>query len=107
MGFGPIPNIICAEIFPTNARAMCSTIYSQTFWINNIIVTYSLPLLMRSIGLIGVFGMYAMVCGFSFIFVYCKVPETKDTPVEVIVEFFSLGTSIHMLNKKKDLRDKS
>ncbi|TVU48526.1 hypothetical protein EJB05_08164 [Eragrostis curvula] len=103
MGFGPIPNILCAEIFPTSARAMCSTIYGLTFWICDIIVTYSLPMLLRSIGLAGVFGTYATICLFALVFVYCKVPETKGMPVEVIVEFFSVGRSVsHFLKKKED-----
>uniref|UniRef100_A0A453TCM8 Major facilitator superfamily (MFS) profile domain-containing protein n=1 Tax=Aegilops tauschii subsp. strangulata TaxID=200361 RepID=A0A453TCM8_AEGTS len=43
MGFGPIPNILCAEIFPTRVRGLCIALCSLTFWIGDIIVTYSLP----------------------------------------------------------------
>ncbi|KAK6127568.1 hypothetical protein DH2020_038686 [Rehmannia glutinosa] len=42
MGFGPIPNILCAEIFPTRVRGLCIAICALTFWIGDIIVTYSL-----------------------------------------------------------------
>ncbi|XP_058213809.1 monosaccharide-sensing protein 2-like [Rhododendron vialii] len=91
MGFGPIPNILCAEIFPTRVRGLCIAICSLTFWIGDIIVTYSLPVLLNSIGLPGVFGMYAVVCVVSWVFVYLKVPETKGMPLEVITEFFSVG----------------
>lgn len=54
-------------------------------------MTYSLPVLLNSIGLPGVFGMYAIVCVVSWVFVYLKVPETKGMPLEVITEFFSVG----------------
>jgi MFS family permease len=91
MGFGPIPNILCAEIFPTRVRGLCIAICALTFWIGDIIVTYSLPVLLNSIGLAGVFGMYAVVCVISLVFVYLKVPETKGMPLEVITEFFSVG----------------
>lgn len=91
MGFGPIPNILCAEIFPTRVRGLCIAICALTFWIGDIIVTYSLPVLLNSIGLPGVFGMYAVVCVVSWVFVYLKVPETKGMPLEVITEFFSVG----------------
>lgn len=37
------------------------------------------------------FGMYAIVCVVSWVFVYLKVPETKGMPLEVITEFFSVG----------------
>lgn len=91
MGFGPIPNILCAEIFPTRVRGLCIAICALTFWIGDIIVTYSLPLMLDSVGLAGVFGLYAIVCVISWVFVYLKVPETKGMPLEVITEFFSVG----------------
>ncbi|XP_022763798.1 monosaccharide-sensing protein 2-like isoform X1 [Durio zibethinus] len=91
MGFGPIPNILCAEIFPTRVRGICIAICALTFWICDIIVTYSLPVLLKSVGLAGVFGMYAVVCVISLVFVFLKVPETKGMPLEVITEFFSVG----------------
>lgn len=91
MGFGPIPNILCAEIFPTRVRGLCIAICALTFWIGDIIVTYSLPVMLKSVGLGGVFGMYAVVCIISWVFVYLKVPETKGMPLEVITEFFSVG----------------
>ncbi|XVF44693.1 hypothetical protein PTKIN_Ptkin02bG0144600 [Pterospermum kingtungense] len=91
MGFGPVPNILCAEIFPTRVRGICIAICALTFWICDIIVTYSLPLLLKSVGLAGVFGMYAIVCLISWVFIFLKVPETKGMPLEVISEFFSVG----------------
>ncbi|KAL4616531.1 hypothetical protein ACB092_07G205500 [Castanea dentata] len=91
MGFGPIPNILCAEIFPTRVRGLCIAICALTFWIGDIIVTYTLPVMLKSIGLAGVFGLYAVVCLISWVFVFLKVPETKGMPLEVITEFFSVG----------------
>ncbi|MCL7049312.1 hypothetical protein MKW94_014384 [Papaver nudicaule] len=91
MGFGPIPNILCSEIFPTRVRGLCIAICSLVFWIANIIVTYTLPLMLNSIGLAGVFSIYAVVCIISLVFVFLKVPETKGMPLEVISEFFAVG----------------
>lgn len=91
MGFGPVPNILCAEIFPTRVRGLCIAICALTFWIGDIIVTYSLPVMLTSVGLSGVFGLYAVVCVISWVFVFLKVPETKGMPLEVITEFFSVG----------------
>lgn len=91
MGFGPIPNILCAEIFPTRVRGVCIAICALTFWIGDIIVTYSLPVMLTSIGLRGVFGIYAIVCTIAWFFVYLKVPETKGMPLEVITQFFAVG----------------
>ncbi|OVA00658.1 Sugar/inositol transporter [Macleaya cordata] len=91
MGFGPIPNILCSEIFPTRVRGLCIAICSLVFWSGDIIVTYSLPVMLTSIGLAGVFSIYAVVCIISWVFVYLKVPETKGMPLEVISEFFAVG----------------
>lgn len=91
MAYGPIPNILCSEIFPTRVRGLCIAICALVFWIGDIIVTYTLPVMLSSIGLAGVFGLYAIVCCISWVFVYLKVPETKGMPLEVITEFFAVG----------------
>ncbi|KAM1810006.1 hypothetical protein ACFX12_026821 [Malus domestica] len=100
MGFGPIPNILCSEIFPTRVRGLCIAICALTFWIGDIIVTYTLPIMLTSIGLAGVFAIYAVVCTISWVFVFLKVPETKGMPLEVISEFFSVGAK-HTENDEK------
>ncbi|KAF8013247.1 hypothetical protein BT93_I1182 [Corymbia citriodora subsp. variegata] len=92
MGFGPAPNVLCTEIFPTRVRGLCVAICGLGFWIGNVIVTYSLPLMLRSAGLASIFGMFTVVCLLSWAFVFSKVPETKGMPLEVITEFFCVGT---------------
>ncbi|XP_021713728.1 monosaccharide-sensing protein 2-like [Chenopodium quinoa] len=99
MGFGPIPNILCAEIFPTKIRGLCIAICALTFWIGDIIVTDSLPIMLNAFGLAGVFGFYAVVSFIAWVFIFVKVPETKGMPLEVITEFFALG-AIHTSEDK-------
>ncbi|KVI07566.1 General substrate transporter, partial [Cynara cardunculus var. scolymus] len=82
MAYGPIPNILCSEIFPTRVRGVCIAICALVFWICDIIVTYTLPVMLSSIGLAGVFSIYAIVCTVSWVFVFLKVPETKGMPLE-------------------------
>lgn len=91
-GFGPIPNILCAEIFPTQVRGVCIAICSLANCCGSIIITYTLPMMLDTIGLTGVCGIYATVCILSLLFVFSKVPETKGMPLEVISEFFAVGT---------------
>ncbi|KAM0872132.1 hypothetical protein ACQ4PT_038945 [Festuca glaucescens] len=102
MGFGPIPNIFCSEIFPNKVRAICLGLCSLTFWICDIIVTYTLPVLLRCIGLAGVFGIYAIVCVLAFVFVCFKMPETKGVPIEVMAELFAFDAS-HPSQQKEDV----
>uniref|UniRef100_A0A7N0UTR0 Major facilitator superfamily (MFS) profile domain-containing protein n=1 Tax=Kalanchoe fedtschenkoi TaxID=63787 RepID=A0A7N0UTR0_KALFE len=94
MGYGPIPNILCSEIFPTRVRGLCIAICAMVYWFGDIVVTYTLPDLLSAIGLVGIFSIYAVVCVISWIFVYLKVPETKGMPLEVITEFFALGAKM-------------
>jgi len=63
--YGPIPNILCSEIFPTRVRGLCIAICALVYWIGDIIVTYTLPTLLDAIGLAGIFGIYAVVCVIS------------------------------------------
>ncbi|XP_030523788.1 monosaccharide-sensing protein 2-like [Rhodamnia argentea] len=91
MAYGVIPNIMCSEIFPTKVRGLCITICALTYWAGNITVTYSLPVLLNSIGLAGLFSIYALGCIVSWIFVFLRVPETKGMPLEVISELFAAG----------------
>ncbi|XP_021804586.1 monosaccharide-sensing protein 2-like [Prunus avium] len=91
MAFGVIPNILCAEIFPTRVRGLCIAICALTFWIGDIIITYSFPVMLSSIGFAGVFGIYVAGCIIAWFFVYLKVPETKGMPLEVISDFFAAG----------------
>ena len=91
MGFGPIPNILCAEIFPTRVRGLCIAICSLAFWLGDIAVTYSLPVMLNWVGLTGVFALYAVVCCLALGFVALRVPETKGLPLEVIIDFFNVG----------------
>lgn len=88
MGFGPVPNILCSEIFPTRVRGLSISICSFAYWTGDIIVTYTFPVLLTYIGLAGVFCVYAVVCVVSWVFVYLKVPETKGLPLELISELF-------------------
>ncbi|XP_042005481.1 monosaccharide-sensing protein 2-like [Salvia splendens] len=91
MGYGPVPNILCSEIFPTRVRGLCIAICALVFWICDVIVTYTLPVMLGSIGLAGVFGIYAIICAISWFFVFLRVPETKGMPLEVITDFFAVG----------------
>lgn len=88
MGFGPIPNMLCAEIFPTRVRGVCTGICQAAMWITDILVTELFPVLDDSIGIAGTFAFFAAFCLIAWIFIFLKVPETKGMPLEVIVEFF-------------------
>ena len=92
-GFGPIPNMLCAEIFPTRVRGVCTGICQAAMWITNILVTELFPILDNSLGIGQTFAFFAAFCFIAWIFVFVKVPETKGMPLEVIVEFFAMSAA--------------
>ncbi|MCO5607502.1 hypothetical protein L7F22_061698 [Adiantum nelumboides] len=100
-GFGPIPNMLCAEIFPTRVRGVCTGICQAAMWITNILVTELFPILDSSLGIAKTFAFFAVFCFIAWIFVFIKVPETKGMPLEVIVEFFAMSAA----EKKKPVVD--
>lgn len=91
MGFGPIPNIMCSEIFPTRVRGIAIGITSAAMWVSNVIVSYAFPIANAKYGLVGVFGFFATMSFVAWIFVFLKVPETKGLPLEIICEFFAMA----------------
>lgn len=98
-GFGPIPNILCSEIFPTSVRGLCIGICAAAMWGTNVIVTYSFPIVNQALGLQGAFGIFAIVSVVAWIFVFLKVPETKGLPLEIISEFFAITVPKERDNK--------
>ncbi|MCO5590669.1 hypothetical protein L7F22_044643 [Adiantum nelumboides] len=92
-GFGPVPNIICSEIFPTRARGVCIGICSAVMWLSNVIISYGFPLMLTAVGLSGAFAVFAVFSIISWIFVFLKVPETKGVPLEVISQIFAYQAS--------------
>lgn len=92
MGFGPIPAMICAEIFPTHIRGLCIAICTLAFWTGDTIVTYTTPVVLASFGPGCFFGIFAVMCIISWFFVYLRVPETKGMTLEKITQFFSVSS---------------
>ncbi|CAI5968704.1 unnamed protein product [Closterium sp. NIES-65] len=82
MGLGPIPNIICSEIFPTPVRGLCIGLCGAAMWLCNIGVSQAFPLLQARFGLAGVFAIFCTMSMISWLFVFLKVPETKGLPLE-------------------------
>lgn len=100
VGFGPIPNILCSEIFPTSVRGLCIGICAAAMWLSNVLVTYLFPLINQQLGLQGVFSLFAIVCVVAWFFVLFKVPETKGFPLEIISDFFAVVPSKKESNTK-------
>ncbi|WVZ73015.1 LOW QUALITY PROTEIN: hypothetical protein U9M48_021383, partial [Paspalum notatum var. saurae] len=88
-GWDPYPTSCAPRSSPR--AGLCIAICSLAFWLADIAVTYSLPLMLTRVGLAGLFAIYAVVCCLALAFVALRVPETKGLPLEVIIDFFNVG----------------
>jgi SP family arabinose:H+ symporter-like MFS transporter len=86
MALGPIPWILCSEIFPTRVRGRAMSVATFTIWTSCYIVAQTFPMLNDSpmIGPARTFWIYA-ACSFAALaFVWKMVPETKGRSLEEI-----------------------
>ena len=93
LGWGPIPALIIAEIFPSRARGRASSIANFTNWLCAFIVTKEFVYLQEVLGPALTFWLFAFSCMASVLYVWRRVPETKGKSLEDI-ELFFLGKSL-------------
>ncbi|GHT15548.1 hypothetical protein FACS1894170_13070 [Planctomycetales bacterium] len=86
IAMGPIPWIICSEIFPTRIRGRAMSMATFALWTACYIVAQVFPLLndSPSIGPSKTFAIFAGCSLLSFLFVLKFVPETKGKSLEDI-----------------------
>lgn len=88
ISWGPIVWVLLAEIFPNKIRSLALAISVFIQWIANFVVTQVFPILVENQWLKthfkGAFPFYlfSIICLFSLIFVWKKVPETKNKTLE-------------------------
>lgn len=91
MALGPIPWILCSEIFPTKLRGRAMSVATFTIWTSCYLVAQTFPLLNDSpkIGPALTFGIYAAFSLLGLLFVLAFVPETKGRSLEEIEKSWS------------------
>lgn len=84
MSLAPIVWVILSEIFPNRVRGAAMALATFALWVACFILTYTFPLLNRSLGAAGTFWLYAGICLAGFLFILAKLPETKGKSLEKI-----------------------
>lgn len=79
--WGPLVWVLLGEIFPNRIRASALAVAAAAQWAANWAVSTTFPTL-SEIGLTFAYGLYAAFALISFVFVYLRVPETKDRELE-------------------------
>jgi sugar porter (SP) family MFS transporter len=84
MSLAPIVWVILSEIFPNKVRGAAMALATFGLWIACFILTYTFPLLNKSLGAAGTFWVYSGICLIGFVFIALKLPETKGKSLEII-----------------------
>ena len=94
MAMGPIPWIMCSEIFPNKVRGRAMSIATFTIWSSCYVVAQTFPMLndSKAIGPVVTFCMYGVVSLLTFTFVLFAVPETKGRTLEEIESSWKAGS---------------
>ncbi|KAG2237072.1 hypothetical protein INT48_001840 [Thamnidium elegans] len=98
--WGPVPWIVCSEIFPNRIRAICISL-TTCKW-NIFFPCVLTPLMIAQIAY-GTFFFYAACCFTMGIIVYVFLPETKGRSLEEMTEIFVNGNAIVIGQKEKPL----
>jgi MFS family permease len=84
MSLAPIVWVILSEIFPNRIQGAAMALATFALWVACFILTYTFPLLNKSMGAAGTFWIYAIVCLAGFVFILKKLPETEGKSLEEI-----------------------
>jgi len=84
MSLAPVTWVLISEIFPNRIRGAAISIAVSSLWIACFILTFTFPILNKSLGPAKTFWMYAAACLLGFIFILTRVPETKGKTLEQI-----------------------
>ena len=84
MSLAPVTWVIISEIFPNRIRGAAMSVAVCSLWIACFILTYTFPMLNKSLGSHGTFFLYAAICVLGFVFILWRLPETKGKSLEQI-----------------------
>jgi MFS family permease len=84
MSLAPVTWVILSEIFPNRVRGAAMALATFALWTACFLLTFTFPLLNKSLGASGTFWVYAGICMFGSLFILKKLPETKGKSLEEI-----------------------
>jgi SP family sugar porter-like MFS transporter len=80
----PIVWVLLSEIFPNRIRGVAMSVSVFALWIGCFTLTYTFPILNKSLGASYTFWIYAIICIIGFIVIKSQVKETKGKTLEQI-----------------------
>jgi sugar porter (SP) family MFS transporter len=84
MSLAPVTWVVISEIFPNRIRGAAMAVAVAALWLACFLLTYAFPILNDILGAAGTFWLYAGICVVGFVFIWFKLPETKNKSLEQI-----------------------
>lgn len=84
MAMGPLPWLVCSEIFPAKLRGRAMSLSAFLVWVACLIVAQTFPVLVKFAGAAATFWIYAACSAAAFLFVLFRFRETKGRTLEEI-----------------------
>jgi SP family xylose:H+ symportor-like MFS transporter len=84
MSLAPVTWVLISEMFPNRIRGVAVSIAVSALWIASFILTFTFPVVVKTIGSAATFWSYAAICFVGFVFIWFRVPETKGRTLEQI-----------------------
>ena len=100
ISLGPIPYVICAEIFPLEVRDLGLSITTLAHWIATIVVVQNALTIIHEWGGSTLFFIFAAFCLLGLILIKCYMPETKGISLEAIEMNLKDGKKLKNLGNK-------
>ena len=93
ISLGPVFWLMISEIYPLRIRGTAMSVASIANWGSNFLVALTFPVLLAALGGASSFWLFAVLGIVAWIFVYFRVPETKNRTLEEIEASFR-GTTV-------------
>jgi SP family arabinose:H+ symporter-like MFS transporter len=84
MSLAPVTWVVLSEIFPNRIRGAAMSVATFSLWAACFVLTYTFPLLNKTLKASGTFWLYGLICIAGFFFILKKLPETKGKSLEEI-----------------------
>ena len=84
MSLAPVTWVVISEIFPNRIRGAAISVAVSALWIACFILTFTFPILNAKLGSSGTFWLYGVICLLGLVFIFFKLPETKNKSLEQI-----------------------
>lgn len=104
LGFFLLPGLMIGELLPTKVRGLCG---GYIFCLFNVVLfgfTKLYPILFRSIGMAGIFGLFGISASIATIVLFLMLPETKGKSLLQIEQYYQ-KPNIFWFTRHKMLAD--